>query len=1260
MSCALEPDPGNPAHTAPPHNTARIHPDAGLVGPRILTGEPPLDVWFECGRVKPWTLSGLHVAAPPLAGVCATDFVSGACCLVDAALLRDRLRFDEDYFHYVEDVDLGAQVRARGRRPLVELRATVIHEDCGSQKDEDATILGMRRRQLEWITAGKARFAKKWLKPWERLGFSLLAWVGKPLVAVLRGAGVGWLPGYWRATGGLWAARIEWIELSGGQLRILRPSGFRRSPCPRDCVCAPGTRQPSCVASGSGSHMSADKIQFLGQVRIHGASRRRGAVDVVIRDLDARRELGRVPVDGAGRFRWVTAARDHHADDRLEFVAVDRFGGRALGSQRTSAAPRSGFLELAIDLDPEAAQRGWLAHTPTRERGGVRRLPRGTVFGMRGLDVLAAPLRRAPRREGRPLVPRSIQTAILELNRAGEIALAVVEGDTGRMADFGRAVGGSVRGSAGGAGFARASGAGLLGGFASRFSKSGLLCAVESQGALSIVAAGLLADAQEARLGNLTQPGMHTQSATAYLHERLEILDGFHTESLKFQVGRQSYDEFRSRAYPGGSREPEEELGDWLVGYTPWPDGSGGGGLGDPDNGPGLGRPVGGRIPDSDPPVARDLRCLDWLDCADQMESFANSYAPPVVCPHEDTIGSITPVAVCEGDTDVVIEVRPKPGQEFEMIGGVCTGYLYRDPSRHRQLETLSFDAELIRLKLDKADYTGWVGFRGAGGASTSGVGSLRSCLQGAGILGEFLEALVGSGRGAISFQQFPENTLRMVSPPEVVSFGASWEQGSSSWAGQKTEHLEAEACTPVALAWNFTLHADEHLVSSEEYISVEIRDDKDQLVEAELPAQGTFDVNESRDRTYTLTATSRVGDEVCGKEKVTLSVGRFHKVHLRLLGGAQLQIGEQTNLVVRISCPAPIPSFTVELFSGDPTRLPVPESVEIPDGETQVIVPVQALGNDCASVTVTAQAVGHESCSLDVLVYRAPSIDSISPEVVRTCTAFDLQLNGSCFDGDQTLIWAERDGEQVALPVQAGSQAVVYCGGEDLPSGDWTIVAESRGLRSGGTPLTALPSVPQVDAFQAELVDLNGQGFEPCEPNGVIVTWSVRDASKIVLRKEGVVFDEDVLDGCGPAEGGTTTTVDKRTRVVLEAHPVGGGSSVDRVLYVGPAGVSGCIVHNLHDGPVLLWIVEGHHTFLSDIPHSSEKRRIESGETTAVQFEDCEAYSLYAIDIEAAEDQDKDPEGDAIEIQNLHRLPLGASPFVGQEDGEVVTVQVP
>ncbi len=182
-------------------DTARIHPDAGLVGPRILAGDPPGAVWFECGRVNHWTLSGLHVAAPPLVDVAATDFVSGACCLLDAELLRQGLRFDERYFLYVEDVDLGAQVRARGFRPLIDQRATVIHAEGGSQQDDAAEILGMRRRQLLWITAGKARYAKKWLRPWERLGFSVVAWLLKPLVAVLRGAGVRWLPGYWRALG---------------------------------------------------------------------------------------------------------------------------------------------------------------------------------------------------------------------------------------------------------------------------------------------------------------------------------------------------------------------------------------------------------------------------------------------------------------------------------------------------------------------------------------------------------------------------------------------------------------------------------------------------------------------------------------------------------------------------------------------------------------------------------------------------------------------------------------------------------------------------------------------------------------------------------------------------------------------------------------------------------------------------------------------------------------------------------------------------
>ncbi len=158
-------------------------PDAGIVGARVLSMDGTR-VLFECGRVRPCTLTRSHVPAPAGNPDIETGFVTGACMLIGADLLRSGLRFDEGYFLYVEDMDLCRAVVARGRSLWVARGARVRHHDGGTQR-EPAVLGTMRARQLTWLTAGKVRFARKWLTPWQRVCFFAMAAIAKPLVGLL-------------------------------------------------------------------------------------------------------------------------------------------------------------------------------------------------------------------------------------------------------------------------------------------------------------------------------------------------------------------------------------------------------------------------------------------------------------------------------------------------------------------------------------------------------------------------------------------------------------------------------------------------------------------------------------------------------------------------------------------------------------------------------------------------------------------------------------------------------------------------------------------------------------------------------------------------------------------------------------------------------------------------------------------------------------------------------------------------------------------
>jgi len=175
--------------------TAAAHPEAGIVGGRVV-GPDGERVQYESGRFPWWSMGRLHGKAP--AEEFETEFVTGALMLIDAALLRDGLRFDESYFLYVEDLDFCREVVARGRTLRVNTRARLRHREGGTQ-DDGAVLGAMRPLQLRNMTRGKVYFARKRLPWWQRAVALFSICVAKPLLGVLRYGRVGFLPLYYRA-----------------------------------------------------------------------------------------------------------------------------------------------------------------------------------------------------------------------------------------------------------------------------------------------------------------------------------------------------------------------------------------------------------------------------------------------------------------------------------------------------------------------------------------------------------------------------------------------------------------------------------------------------------------------------------------------------------------------------------------------------------------------------------------------------------------------------------------------------------------------------------------------------------------------------------------------------------------------------------------------------------------------------------------------------------------------------------------------------
>jgi N-acetylglucosaminyl-diphospho-decaprenol L-rhamnosyltransferase len=137
----------NPDTVVPPGAIDRLvsrldaRPDAAVVGPRIVDGRG-LPEWSFGAAPTPWRelrrkaidrldKHGLAIARRAIGQAtsreASVDWVSGACLLARRADLEAAGLFDERYFLYMEDVDLCAAIRARGRTVVFSPVAEIVH-----------------------------------------------------------------------------------------------------------------------------------------------------------------------------------------------------------------------------------------------------------------------------------------------------------------------------------------------------------------------------------------------------------------------------------------------------------------------------------------------------------------------------------------------------------------------------------------------------------------------------------------------------------------------------------------------------------------------------------------------------------------------------------------------------------------------------------------------------------------------------------------------------------------------------------------------------------------------------------------------------------------------------------------------------------------------------------------------------------------------------------------------------------------------------
>ncbi len=145
------------------------HPSAGLVGPLVLYRSDPERVWAAGGRLT-WrqnltTLLGQGDSdSDRWRGTFEVDYLTGCAMLVRREVFEHVGAFDEAFFAYSEDVDLGLRAGRAGFSSLLVGAASALHEPSSS------TGGGYSPRRKYMMGVNSVWFLRRWGGPreWSR------------------------------------------------------------------------------------------------------------------------------------------------------------------------------------------------------------------------------------------------------------------------------------------------------------------------------------------------------------------------------------------------------------------------------------------------------------------------------------------------------------------------------------------------------------------------------------------------------------------------------------------------------------------------------------------------------------------------------------------------------------------------------------------------------------------------------------------------------------------------------------------------------------------------------------------------------------------------------------------------------------------------------------------------------------------------------------------------------------------------------------
>jgi GT2 family glycosyltransferase len=163
---------------------AEARPEAGLLGPLVLTREKP-DVILTAGGVLAagWfshTIATGEGNSGQLAAVAEVDYLSGCALLASRRFVQQVGLLDERFFMYYEDVDWGMRAKTAGFEVVAVRSAKVWHPDTRRRDDQAASVTYyIARNQLFFLQKHRAGYAVM-ARALARYGRTLLSWSVRP------------------------------------------------------------------------------------------------------------------------------------------------------------------------------------------------------------------------------------------------------------------------------------------------------------------------------------------------------------------------------------------------------------------------------------------------------------------------------------------------------------------------------------------------------------------------------------------------------------------------------------------------------------------------------------------------------------------------------------------------------------------------------------------------------------------------------------------------------------------------------------------------------------------------------------------------------------------------------------------------------------------------------------------------------------------------------------------------------------------------